>query len=393
MTTENQRPFETTVQALAVCIQTRTPVLLIGEVGVGKTSIVNAALRRYTTDQHTALVALYDPTDFKGIFVPQMEQGVARSIPLEWVHRLSRAERAGVFLDELGNGAPATRTAALRGVLEGTWGEAKIAHQACVGAMNPPAMSETGYQLSGQLSSRFVQLDWNLDPETWGAALVGGFPDPEFGPPLPADWERHRARYDALIAAFAVRQPTSVQGVPTEAAARAKPFPTYRAWTSASSLLSACHALGQGLLVDEGRTAPASPSALAMLLLAGRVGSGPAMAFAGYVREMNLPDPEDLIRSPSSLRLQGMRGDQALVTLNSVAGAILRHNTADRWHAGWKVLKVAVEQERIDVAAQAAMLLSRNQPKGAQTPVEALAFQPLLAATDPQFARAVKGRA
>ncbi len=382
--------FETTVQALAVCIQTRTPVLLIGEVGVGKTSIVNAAMQRYTTDQHTALVALYDPTDFKGIFVPDLARGVASSLPLEWVNRLTRAERAGIFLDELGNGPPATRTAALRGVLEGKWGDAHIPNQSCVAAMNPPAMSETGYQLSGQLSSRFVQLNWDLDPETWGHALLSGFPMPDFGPSLPEDWSRHRARYDSLIAEFAKRQPQSVQHVPTEAAQRAKPFPTYRAWTSAADLLSACHALGHGLIAERAADRPPETSALALMLLSGRVGHGPALAFAEYARELNLPDPEGLLRNPGSLDLAGMRGDQALVALNSVAAAVLRDATPPRYYAAWKVLAAASTQGRTDIAATAAKLLAENPPKGAKTPDEVRLFTPLLMATDERFARLFK---
>lgn len=379
--------FDSTIRALALCIQARVPALLEGGVGEAKTAIVDVLFKRFCDVYHTDIVALSEPTEYGGYPVPQFAQvdgdgrvlqpGVTRKLPVEWVNRLAQAKRPGLFLDEFSNGAPATRAATMRGVLDGYWGETKIPNLATVVAMNPPEIAESGYDLSAPLSNRFCHLGWDMPVDYWNQAHIAGFPPPETGPTLPEDWERHLVWARTLVAAFANARPAAILQMPDAAAMRSKPFPTFRSWTQAERLLAACKALGYGV----GDTTGALPHDVLLKCIAGCVGDGAALEFLTYTSELDLPDPEALLSDPSSMRLPE-RGDRAFAVLTAVVSVVLANNTPKRWYAAWAVLNKAVDAERSDVAASSARLLAGHRPPDTKLPKEISAFVPMLKAAN-----------
>jgi len=371
--------FEATIKALSLCIQTRVPALLEGGVGEGKTAIVEALFRRWCDDYQVSIVALHEPTEYGGYPVPReasetQPEGVAM-LPLRWASRLARAKRPGLFLDEFSNGAPATRSATMRGVLDGVWGEVEIKNLATVVAMNPPEIAESGYELSAPLSNRFAQLPWNMPVSYWNEQHIAGFPDPDGGAALPSDWEKHLPWARTMVAAFANARPDAIVKMPQEAALRSKPFPTYRSWTMAERLIAACKALGYGV----GDAKGALPHDVLVQCVGGCVGSGAGLEFVTYIGELDLPDPEVVLANPDSLRLPE-RGDRAFAVLTAVVSVVLANNTPKRWNAGWAVLAKATTQQRPDVAASSARLLAQNRPGDTKLPKEVSAFVPILKA-------------
>ena len=399
--------FESKIKALSLCIQTRVPALLEGGVGEGKTAIVNALFKKWCDDWQTSIVALHEPTEYGGYPVPsgtstgvdaaidrlaralgaklnvdlgavQAEMGHeagVRMLPLAWVGRLSHAKRPGLFLDEFSNGAPATRSATMRGVLDGVWGETKIGNLSTVVAMNPPEIAESGYELSAPLSNRFCHLGWDMPVAYWNQQHIAGFPDPDGGAELPKDWEKNLPWARTMVAAFANAKPSAIVLMPAEASLRSKPFPTYRSWTMAERLIAGCKALGYGV----GDTKGALPHDVLVQCVGGCVGPGAGMEFLQYISELDLPDPELVLANPDSLKLPE-RGDRAFAVLTFVVAVVLANNTPKRWNAGWAVLAKATTQNRPDVAASSARLLAQNRPGDTKLPKEVSAFVPILKA-------------
>lgn len=375
--------FDATIKALALCIQTKVPALLEGGVGEGKTAIVESLFKRFCDDYQVSIVALHEPPEYGGYPVPQpavsdAEGRITRPagvgmLPVGWVARLALAQRPGLFLDEFSNGAPATRSATMRGVLDGVWGEQYIANLATVVAMNPADIAESGYELSAPLSNRFAHLGWDISVDYWNQAHIAGFPAPDAGAPLPKDWDKHLVWARTLVAAFANARPTAIVKMPEQASARSKPFPTFRSWTQAEKLLAACRALDYGT----GDTKGAQPHDVLVKCIAGCVGEGAALEFLTYVGELDLPDPEAVLASPTSLKLPE-RGDRAFAVLTAVVSVVLAKNTPERWNAAWAVLAKATSQGRPDVAASSARLLAQHRPPGTKLPKEVSAFVPLL---------------
>ena len=359
--------IEATIRAVAIAIQARVPVLLTGNPGAAKTSIVTALFRDLCREHHTAVVALHEPPDFGGL--PTRAEASdelpprAEMLPQAWQLRLARVTGdglAGLFLDELTNGAPQVRAAALRGICEGAWGELVIPNLTIAAAANPPDIAEGGYSLGAQLANRFCHIDWSIDPGWWCEQCLANFPPPraELVPRLPAAWHAELVRVRATVTGFIYRRPALLNSCPGAAAERSGAWPSERTWTLAMQVWAAAASVGYA--VDPTTRAPTAELAT---LVSGLIGGAAATELWQFVRELDLPDPEELLKNPCSLRLSP-RGDIAYATVQAVVAAVLQNNTNERWHAAFAVIAEVVRQGAEGLAASACMLLGReaNRP-------------------------------
>ena len=369
--------FQVIINAVGVGIQTRTPVLLTGNPGVAKTSIIEALMEALCARWHTSIAALHEPPEYGGYPQPVAASGDdpagVRLLACQWVNRLAQIvdidKLVGLFLDEISNAPPATRSAAMRGILDGIWGEVEIPRLSVVAAMNPAHIAESGYELSAPLANRFCHIDWDMPSDYWIDAMVADFPRPECRR-LPKNWEEKIPLARGYLAGFGHVRPGALQQMPAEASLRSGPWPSYRTWTMANRLFAACLALGEKLDGD-----------LAVTLIKGCVGPGAAAEFLTWASEADLPDPEKVLENPKSLVLPE-RGDRAYAVLTSVTAAVLARNTVDRWQRGWQVLEKASKSSREDIAAASARALAKNKPQGLTTlPKELDAFVPVLKAS------------
>lgn len=359
--------FETVVEAVAVCIQAQQACLLEGDPGVAKTSIVNALMNSLVDRHHVSIVALHEPYEYGGVVVPDVTapRKFAALLPMDWMVKLSEpgVNRVGLVLDELSNGPPATRAAAMRGVHEGVWGDTVIRNLSTVAAMNPPEIAESGYELSAALSNRFCQIRWDMPTWYWVSQMLSDFPPPSVRR-LPEGWrERWLPTARGLVAGFAKAKPTSIHLLPSDASARSKPWPSFRAWTMAMELIAAALSLGEVLK-------PNHISPLISILLSGCVGAEATREFFTYSTDLDLPDPEEVLRDPKSLVLPE-RGDKVYAILIGVVAAVLAKNTPERWTAGFHVLARAHELGKGDIAATAARLLAKDTNRPDRPPREA----------------------
>lgn len=352
------------IRALAILVIARVPVILWGAPGAAKTSIVEWLAARVACAWHCSIAALCEPPEYGGYPSPvgavDGTPAHVAQLPVGWVLRLARAAEsdeqrrpAVLFLDELSNGAPATRAAAMRGVLDGIWGEHRIPRLAVVAASNPEEQSESGYRFSAALANRFCHIKWSLPALTWaeayGEAFAGGL-DESLIPSVTEEQitraEEERVR--PVLAAFARFRPDLFSGkVPESQEAQSGAWPSPRTWTMASRALAVALAAGE----EPGSTA-------CRIILHGLVEDGATRALLDYWQALDLPDPETLLRDPSSVQWPA-RGDQAFAILQSVSAATRRDLTEPRWCAAWKVFGLAAESGRAAFAASAVRGLAK----------------------------------
>ena len=114
-------------------------------------------------------------------------------------------------------------------------------------------------------------------------------------------------------------------------------------------------------------------SAEAMGLLAsGAVGFGAAHEFLSWLDCLDLPNPRDLLRDPSSLAqvLQANRPDRTLVILHGLVDYVVGTRKPEGWTRCWKVLAQAVQLGSGDLVVWLSRKLVANRPDGAAVPEE-----------------------
>lgn len=352
---------KTATTALGVAVGARTPVLLWGAPGTGKSSIVRDLAAAMGWPCEVVIASIREPSDFAGL--PIVADGGVRFAPPSWATNLLEAGRGLLFLDEISTAPPAVQAALLRVVLERTVGDLQLPDDVVVvAAANPPDQAADGWDLSAPLANRFCHLDWDVDAAEIAAGFTAGFPRPD-APHLPERWVDAKTRARADVAAFLLLRPTLVAVPPTDRATAGRAWPSPRTWEMAATLLAATRA------IEAGRDVTTA-------LVTGCVGQGPGLELMTWLSELDLPDPEAVLADPSAFELPE-RGDRAYAALTSVAAAVAANATPQRWAAGWQVLGVASESVP-DVAALAARILVRCRPDGATTPPEAGKFLPLL---------------
>ena len=353
------------IEALAVAVAARVPVVLWGAPGTGKTSVVHALADALDLPAETVIASIREPSDFAGLPVVAHHDGVARVdfAPPGWARRLAVSGKGILFFDEISTAPPAVQAALLRVVLERTVGDLALPEGvAVVAAANPPEQAASGWELSAPLANRFCHLDWVVEGRFVAEGLSGGWPSPPVRP-LGSDWQRRIDVARSWVGSFIRVRPTLAVAVPEDAARAGKAWPSPRTWDMAARLLAASEAAEADDLVRS-------------LLVRGAVGQGPGVELLTWLAEADLPDPEVVLLSPDTFVLPE-RGDRAFAALSSIAAAVAAEPTPERWQRGWVVFGRAADTV-LDIAAAASRALVRCRPPGVPVPPEVHLFTPLL---------------
>ncbi len=349
-----------TREELKAAVRAGTPVLVWGPPGVGKTATVQAVAGELGLPLEVVIASIREPSDFLGL--PVIQDGRVHFAPPAWAKRLAEAGRGILFLDEVSTAPPAVQAALLRVVLDRVVGDLALPEEVTVvAAANPPEQAAGGWDLSAPLANRFTHLEYRLDAADWAANFPTYWGSPPVLPGVPETvWVKARS----LVAAFIRHRPQLLLQVPRDEAEAGRAWPSPRSWDHGSRNLAAAWASGAGREVQMG-------------LLCGAVGEGPGLEFFSWCRDLDLPDPEEVLRDPGSFQLPG-RGDQAYAVLSAVVAAAAARLTKERWMAAWLVLARAAQQGGKDVAAAAAKVLAQARRPDLPVPEAVKEFIPVL---------------
>ena len=351
-----------TLAAMQILLAAGVPVLLWGDPGTGKTHTIEAFAQQAGWPTVSVIASIHDPTDFAGLPV-RTDAGVVFEPPA-WAKRAAELDGTSlVFFDEVNTATPATQNALMRVVLEGRVGDLDLGNSVrFAAAANPPTQNSATWDLSAPLANRFAHLQWPVSFEDWKVGYLGGWPDPE---PLDIDptavdpYSRELIRL--LQSSFLATRPALVCDVPANGTPP-RGWPSPRSWER----LAECLAIADTAAVTDD---------VRLLVATALVGDGAAVEYLAYLRNLDLPDPADLLTHPAKFG-ELRRTDQQFAALDAVVAAAAAD--PERWSDAFKVCIVAAGCGAPDVAASAAMRLARTKPASARLPAGHEVFAQIL---------------
>ncbi len=295
------------------------PALIWGKPGTGKSTFIES-LERDGFPVLTMIASLHDPTDFNGL--PTLKDGRMHFAPPDWVYTFESTKRGILFLDELTTAPPTVQAALLRLVLERKVGMHSLPPKVrIIAAANPPDIAASGWELSMPLANRFVHIQWDLESETYLNALEEGFPMPDL-PTVEA--ERHAERtvyWKSLVQGFMKRSGQ----LHTQPAEEEYAYATPRSWDFAIALSATCDLLGFAT-----RPGVAGGQATAFInLLNGTLGKGASTAFLQYLRQLRIPDPEEVLEGKVAVD-PSLREDELHTLFSAMAGIVLQRRQSTK---------------------------------------------------------------
>jgi len=224
----NERDIAMTAQTelLMACIDSNTPVLLMGAPGTAKTATIEAlAAARGNVHLEVVIASAQDPTTILGIPMPSADRKYTEGTIPGWARRINAADAEGketwLFMDEL-TSVPPIVAGPLLGVIQSrrsdSWtlpGSTRI-----IAAANPPDLAVGGYALQPAMANRWTHLRWDADAEAWTA-----WADAQDSPTL-----RDVAEFVRAMG------PEWLLNVPTDKHQRSGAWPSPRSWTNGARL-------------------------------------------------------------------------------------------------------------------------------------------------------------
>ncbi len=361
------------------------PAMLVGFPGIGKTQLVlklgeqmaKATNKPYPVEVFTCPQRM--PEEIGGIPVADIEAKEVHCLPMSIGKKLLQTGQGIFFFDEYSSADQAMGGACMTAIQDGRMGDMVLPHSvARVAAMNPPECAANGRGLTAPEANRFCFIPWTLTFGDWANYMMGGPGTLSNAVVLPENWETDNAiMANSLVVSYLKRNQErfNVENTMPKAHDANRPWASPRSWENATRILAACASVKER-----------ADSDLAYLGLKGVLGEGDADAFLTWFRDMDLPDPEELL-AMSTKKAQAQlptRPDKLQVALESLANAACRDNPkiTKRWEKAWAIIHPVLEKTP-DNALYAAKTLSLgiNKVPDAETPPGARLVRDLLKST------------
>jgi hypothetical protein len=160
--------FAKTVDFVTAAVEADVVPLLIGDPGIGKTSLMRIVAGQVERELETLIGSTCDPVDIGGGLVPNAEGTAINRIPLALIRRCVESARL-LFLDEVSTVPGATQATLLRVMLEKVAGDSALHQDTRVAAAaNPPEQAPGGFELSAPFMGRVQVIHFRPDErEVW----------------------------------------------------------------------------------------------------------------------------------------------------------------------------------------------------------------------------------
>lgn len=291
--------FRTMETMLLIALQAKKTILMIGDPGVGKTSIVRAVGKTLKLPVVELLGSTLDPTDVGGLPVKHVDadnRATVERIPLRVIADACSAPHI-LFLDELSSAPAAVQAAFLRLILDRAAGDS-ILHpdSVIVAACNPPEQTPGGFDLTAPLMNRMAVVKFRPTEDEVISYMRG------LGKIDSTDAEeRALAEEASLFSAVASVADGLLQiDLPKEAISGGIPWASPRAVETMLRLRAAATAIG----IDPTDEAVVS-------LMAGAIGERAAITYMGILRTITeLPSVDEIIADPEKALLPTEKAKQ-----------------------------------------------------------------------------------
>lgn len=358
--------YDALCEALAVAVASRTPVILWGDPGQGKTSVLTNIFTSWVEHLETIIPSASTPEDFSGLpeIVDIVFEGktVKQSnvIPPGWAWRLRQKGDGGVLWDELSNASEATQAVVMNTILTRRIGELYLGDNvSMVCSANPTDQAANGWELALPLKNRLIHLDWYLPAAVVVEGILGRWPDvskaAKRSSEIPAhlrEEEEQNAR--VLVSTFLRARNEMVSIVPANNTIDVKGFPTPRSWEVLAKVYGYANASGVS-------------SEAIHLLCTGIVGDVAGSEFLIFVDNLDLPDTEEVLANPAGWN-PGVRGDQMYAVAVSVVRAVEENFTVARWHKATAVAQRILHHNYAEIAVMMMTRLTNLEERVTQHP-------------------------
>ena len=333
----------TALRAMALAVQTPTlkgqgvPVMGWGSTGMAKTSLIEKLAEKLDAAFFAFNLQTKIPEHLGGFAIPDLERGVVQLMPPAVVETIRATKGLAIlFIDEANTAERAMQAAELQLISERKMGDIQLPpNVAFLASSNPVEEAANGQELSAAFANRWVHIQWDLDYATWRKALLSDFEDGVDIPSFPKErWAMKWPVARGLVVGYLDRQPQDFDKKRENE--RELAWPNARKWDWAARLLAACMAAGA--------------EDLKLPLIYGCVGEGVGNQFLHYMREADLPDPEELLDHPGRFK-PTKHADLVYAVLGSVVAAVRAHLTRERYKAAWAIIRCCVKAGLPDVAA------------------------------------------
>ncbi|MEA3289641.1 MAG: MoxR family ATPase [Campylobacterota bacterium] len=154
--------------ALIPLIDSKIPVFIWGNPGVGKSSLVSQIANQKKMNFIDLRLSLLDPTDLRGIPFFEKDEKKAVWAKPEFLPDTNSQEFGILFLDEINSAPPTIQAAAYQLILDRKIGEYTLpVNYSIVAAGNYESDRGVTYRMPTPLANRFVHLNFDLDFDSW----------------------------------------------------------------------------------------------------------------------------------------------------------------------------------------------------------------------------------
>ncbi|MFD7161399.1 AAA family ATPase [Kribbella sp. NPDC059898] len=332
------------------CGRAGVPVLLLGDPGIGKSSLVRGIAANEGLLCETVLGSIREPADLAGL--PVVTPAGVVLDPPAWAKRLA-AENAGyLFLDELTTCPDTVQAAMLAVTVDRTVGDLHLGRDVrIVAGANPPDTAAGGYELAAPLANRFCHVPYAPTTDEWIDGETTGWSAPPTSRAIGAD-DLRRATLMGAVTTFIRTRPELLHALPKDADGTGGAWPSRRTWSMLARSLA--H-------VRDG------DDAAVQVLVLGLVGEGAGTEFLKWRQEMDLPTPDAVVADPSIVAWNG-RPDRVWAVLSAVVAWAASRGSVQAWREAWGPMVAAAENGAADVAVAAARTHIRARPPRATWP-------------------------